>query len=241
MFHQSSCLFQVQNAQWACHHYGSHWLLHYRHHDSAWKRWVQAHLSTNTEYTTMCHVPYHEAVGLLMYTSLTTCPDISYAVTTTSGFLNNPGMPHWEAIRRINCYLLGTKDLRLTYRGAKWGHVAVITHWRAVWAIWWANHVKDLCQSVSYRILKQSSDHTCTNHIDIHFHFIHWVKQKDPLDLLPYCQYGRQNLDEGPSISESEAFCCQTWSTSDCWNWQVIHSSHTLQIDASILVMRTAY
>ena len=74
--------------------------------------------STGTEYAAMQHVPYHEAVGSLMYTSLATHPDISYAVATVSCFSNNPGMPHWEAVKRIYCYLLGTKDLQLTYGGA---------------------------------------------------------------------------------------------------------------------------
>ena len=66
----------------------------------------------------MWHVPYREAVGSLMYASLATRPDISYAVATVSRFSNNPGMPHWEAVRQIYRYLLGTKDLRLTYGGA---------------------------------------------------------------------------------------------------------------------------
>ena len=67
--------------------------------------------STGTEYTAMHHVPYREAIGSLMYASLATRPDISYAVATISHFSNNPGMPHWDAVRRIYRYLLGTKDL----------------------------------------------------------------------------------------------------------------------------------
>ena len=68
-----------------------------------------------SKYAVMWHVPYHEAVGSLMYASLTTCPDISYTVATISCFSNNPGMPHWEAVKRIYCYLLRMKDLQLTY------------------------------------------------------------------------------------------------------------------------------
>jgi len=74
--------------------------------------------STGAEYTAMRHVPYREAVGSLMYASLATRPNISYAVTTVLCFSNNPGMPHWEAVRQIYHYLLGMKDLRLTYGGA---------------------------------------------------------------------------------------------------------------------------
>ena len=74
--------------------------------------------STGTEYAAMWHIPYHKAIGSLMYASLATHPDISYAVATVSHFSNNPGMHHWEAIRRIYCYLLRMKDLRLMYGGA---------------------------------------------------------------------------------------------------------------------------
>ena len=73
--------------------------------------------STGAEYAAMHHIPYCEAISSLMYTSLATRPDISYAVATISHFSNNPGMPHWDAVRRIYHYLLGTKDLRLTYGG----------------------------------------------------------------------------------------------------------------------------
>jgi hypothetical protein len=75
--------------------------------------------STGAEFATMRHVPYREAVGSLMYASLGTRPDISYAVTTVSRFSSNPGQPHWDAVRRIYRYLLGTTDLKLTYGGAE--------------------------------------------------------------------------------------------------------------------------
>ena len=74
--------------------------------------------STGTEYAAMWHIPYHKAISSLMYASLATHPDISYAVATVSHFSNNPGMHHWEAVRRIYCYLLRMKDLRLMYGGA---------------------------------------------------------------------------------------------------------------------------
>ena len=83
-----------------------------------WFRRAQARVKPDgTEYAAMRHILYCEAVGSLMYASLATRPDISYAVATVSRFLNNPGMPHWDAVRRIYRYLLGTKDLQLTYGG----------------------------------------------------------------------------------------------------------------------------
>jgi hypothetical protein len=60
---------------------------------------------------------YREAIGSLMYTAIATRPDISYAVSTLSQFLENPGNIHWEAVKHIFRYLIGTRDLELTYGG----------------------------------------------------------------------------------------------------------------------------
>lgn len=47
---------------------------------------------------------YHEAVGSLMYAALGTRPDIAYAVQTVSRFARNPGLAHWEAVKRVFRY-----------------------------------------------------------------------------------------------------------------------------------------
>ena len=52
--------------------------------------------STTEEIAAMRHVPYHEAVGSLMYATLGTRPDICFAVQTVSRFNSNPGLAHWE-------------------------------------------------------------------------------------------------------------------------------------------------
>jgi hypothetical protein len=67
--------------------------------------------STTEEFARMRNVPYHEAVGSLMYASLGTRPDITYAVQAVSRFSTKPGIAHWEAVKRIFRYLKGTKDL----------------------------------------------------------------------------------------------------------------------------------
>ena len=63
----------------------------------------------------MKNTPYREAIGSLMYAAVATRPDISYAVSTLSQFLENPGDAHWEAVKRIFRYLAGTSNLELTY------------------------------------------------------------------------------------------------------------------------------
>ena len=63
----------------------------------------------------MCDVPYCEAVGALNWAALATRPDITFAVVTVARFTANPGPAHWDAVKRIYCYLAGTRDLWLSY------------------------------------------------------------------------------------------------------------------------------
>jgi hypothetical protein len=46
-------------------------------------------------------------------------PDITFAVSILSRFLENPGDIHWDTVKCISCYLQGTKDSQLTY-GSEW-------------------------------------------------------------------------------------------------------------------------
>lgn len=69
----------------------------------------------------MRNVPYHEAVGSLMYAAMGTRPDIAFATSTVAQYCENPGWKHWEAVERIFHYLLGMKKLELTYGGEKRG------------------------------------------------------------------------------------------------------------------------
>jgi hypothetical protein len=63
----------------------------------------------------MKKVPYREAVGSLMYAAVATRPDIAFAVSTLSQFLDNPGERHWDAVKRILRYLSGTRHHELTF------------------------------------------------------------------------------------------------------------------------------
>ncbi|KAL5510919.1 hypothetical protein ACEPAG_4676 [Sanghuangporus baumii] len=56
-------------------------------------------------------------VGSLMYAALATRPDIVFAVTLLSKFSINPGLLHFNALRRVFAYLKGTVNLQLTYGG----------------------------------------------------------------------------------------------------------------------------
>jgi reverse transcriptase-like protein len=68
-----------------------------------------------TELGYMKKVPYREAIGSLMYATIATHPNIAFAVSTLSQFLENPGHLHWKAIKCIFHYLYSTKEHKLTY------------------------------------------------------------------------------------------------------------------------------
>ena len=50
-----------------------------------------------------------------MYASIATRPDITFAVSTLFQYLKNLGEAHWEAVKQMFRYLLGTCELALTY------------------------------------------------------------------------------------------------------------------------------
>jgi hypothetical protein len=71
------------------------------------------------EFVAMWDMPYHEAVGALNWAVLTTHPNIVFAVTTITHFAVNPRPIHWEAVKQIFYYLMGTCDLWLSYGETK--------------------------------------------------------------------------------------------------------------------------
>lgn len=58
---------------------------------------------------------YQELVGSLLYASISTRPDIAYAVQRLTRFMQAPLMRHWKAALRVLRYLAGTRDAALTF------------------------------------------------------------------------------------------------------------------------------
>jgi hypothetical protein len=79
--------------------------------------------TTTMQTAEMKRVPFRSALGLLMYLAVGTRPDIAFAVSTLAQFADNPGWVHWEGVKRIYRYLLGTKRLGLTYGSSAAGLV----------------------------------------------------------------------------------------------------------------------
>ncbi len=71
--------------------------------------------TTPKEWETMRHVPYLQILGAIAFLAIATRPDIAFAVSVLSRFSKNPGIQHWEALKRLLRYLKGTVDLKLTY------------------------------------------------------------------------------------------------------------------------------
>ena len=70
--------------------------------------------STDDEKAAMLKIPYREAIGSLMWAAVATRPDIAFAVSLLSQFLENPGEIHWKAVKRVMRYLNRTKNYKLT-------------------------------------------------------------------------------------------------------------------------------
>lgn len=62
-------------------------------------------------------LPYRSLVGCLLYLSISTCPDITYAVQQLSQFLDCYTYAHWNAALRVVRYLSGTRNHKLQLGG----------------------------------------------------------------------------------------------------------------------------
>jgi len=63
----------------------------------------------------MERVDYRALIGKLLYLSIATRPDISFAVGVLCRYNDCPGPQHWNAAKRVLRYLHQTKSLKLVY------------------------------------------------------------------------------------------------------------------------------
>ncbi len=61
-------------------------------------------------------LPYHQAVGSLMYLSQATQPDISFTITYLSKFMCRYNNSHWITVKHVICYLKATRHLTIIYQ-----------------------------------------------------------------------------------------------------------------------------
>ncbi|KAE8737149.1 hypothetical protein FOCC_FOCC017390, partial [Frankliniella occidentalis] len=58
---------------------------------------------------------YQEAVGTLLYLSNNTRPDLCFAVSKLAQSTSNPTVGDWNNFKHVLCYLVSTKDYKLSY------------------------------------------------------------------------------------------------------------------------------
>lgn len=62
-------------------------------------------------------IPYREAIRSLLYLSITSRPDISFAVNYLSRFHSKPVESYWKIVKRIFAYLKETYKFEIFFNG----------------------------------------------------------------------------------------------------------------------------
>ena len=57
---------------------------------------------------------YQSAIGCLLYLSIGSRPDITFAVNRLAQFASAPNIDHWQAVLRLISYIHGTASLGIT-------------------------------------------------------------------------------------------------------------------------------
>jgi hypothetical protein len=78
----------------------------------------------------MKSIPYASVIGSLMYAQVCIRPDIAFITGLLGRFQTNPGLKHWEAIKKVLRYLQGTKNIMLTYRKSNELKLCGLCGWR---------------------------------------------------------------------------------------------------------------
>ncbi|MBW0548451.1 hypothetical protein O181_088166 [Austropuccinia psidii MF-1] len=81
--------------------------------------------SSNKEHEDLnnLNINSQRAFGSLSYISSNTCPDITFAVSHLSQFLEKPGLQNWNAFLQVFCYLYHSKNLCLTFENIEFHHI----------------------------------------------------------------------------------------------------------------------
>ena len=72
--------------------------------------------TSNSEIIKMEKVPYANAIGTIMYSMISTRPDLAHSISLLSRFMSNPGKPHWEALKYLFRYINGSVNIGLCYK-----------------------------------------------------------------------------------------------------------------------------
>ncbi|XP_031268700.1 secreted RxLR effector protein 161-like [Pistacia vera] len=60
-------------------------------------------------------MPYANAIGSIMYSMISTRPDLSYSISLLSRFMSNPGWEHWNALKWLLRYIKNNVHMGLNF------------------------------------------------------------------------------------------------------------------------------
>lgn len=95
-------------------------------------------------------IPCRSAVGSLMYLMVATRLDLAFAIGKVSRHAESPREVHWTAVKRVLCYVSGTRDFGILYEVSKPG--GAVGCFNADW-----DGCKDLGKSTSGNLFLVSS------------------------------------------------------------------------------------
>eukprot|EP00253_Pinus_taeda_P005792 PITA_05792 len=148
---------------------------------------------------------YRQLIGSLIYLT-NTRPDLSYAVSILSRFMQEPRDSHWNATKRVLRYIQGTKDFGLLYTKTKILYLVDILMPTLLGVLMIEHQNQDLgisqVEATSLFIDSQSSIklaknpvfHSKTKHVDTRYHHIRSLIAKDVLKPV-YCPSENQISD----------------------------------------------
>mgnify|MGYP002775250692 FL=1 len=84
---------------------------------------------TMEEIQFMKTIPYRQILGSIRYLVSCTRPDLSFSAGYLSRFMQNPGVKHWEALKRVIRYLKHTKDMVITYKSLQSWNPSSLEGW----------------------------------------------------------------------------------------------------------------
>jgi hypothetical protein len=61
-------------------------------------------------------IPYPSAVRSIMYAQVCIHPDLAFIIRMLGRYQSNSCMDHWKGVKKVLCYMQGTKDYMLTYK-----------------------------------------------------------------------------------------------------------------------------
>ena len=70
---------------------------------------------SNSELSKMEGIPYANAIGTIMYSMISTRPDLAYTISLLNRYMSNLGKPHWDALKYMLRYINRSTDIGLCY------------------------------------------------------------------------------------------------------------------------------